>query len=61
MNLVQDKNEEEGVEYEVLPDMEESLMIQRSMVIPEKEQRQSSDNEDSWILTNIFRTRCTFG
>ena len=36
-------------------------MIRRSMVIPEKEQRQSSSNEGSWIRTNIFRTMCTFG
>jgi len=38
LNLVQAENKEEGVESEVLTDMEESLMIQRSMVIPEKEQ-----------------------
>jgi hypothetical protein len=57
--LVQDENEEEGVEYEVPLDMGESLMIQRSMVIPEKEQREGSDNEYSWLRTNIFRTRCT--
>jgi hypothetical protein len=30
-------------------------------VIPEKEQRQGSDNEGSWLRTNIFRTRCTYG
>jgi hypothetical protein len=29
------------------------------MVIPKKEKRQSSGNEDSWLQTNIFRTRCT--
>jgi len=54
LNLVQDKNEEEGVEYEVSHDVGESLMIQRSMVIPEKEQRKSNDNEYSWLRTNIF-------
>ena len=37
LNLVQDENEE-GVESEVPPDMGENIMIQRSMVIPEKEQ-----------------------
>jgi hypothetical protein len=36
-------------------------MIQRSMVILEKEQRKSSGNEYSWLQTNIFRTKCTFG
>ena len=29
------------------------------MVIPEKEQRQRSNNEDSWLWMNIFWTRCT--
>jgi hypothetical protein len=28
-------------------------------VILEKEKRQGSDNEDSCLRTNIFRTRCT--
>jgi hypothetical protein len=61
LKLVQAENEEEGVESEVPPDMGESLMIQRSMVIPEKEKRQGSENEDSWLRTNTFRTRCTYG
>ena len=54
LNLVQDENEEEGFEYEVLPDMGESLMIQRSMVILEKEQMKSSGNEDSWLRNKYF-------
>jgi hypothetical protein len=61
LNLVQAKNEEEGVESEVSPDIGESLMIWRSMVIPKKEQRQSRNNEDYWFQTNIFQTRCTSG
>ena len=59
LNLVQAENE--GVESEVPPDMGESLMIQRSMVIPKKEQSQGSDNEYFCLRTNIFRTRCTYG
>jgi len=46
LNLVQVENEE-GVEFESTPDMGENLMIQSSMVIPKKEQRQRSGNEDS--------------
>ena len=42
-----------------MPYMGESLMIRRSMVIPKKEKRKGSNNEDSWLRTNIFRTRCT--
>jgi hypothetical protein len=34
-------------------------MIWRSMVIPKKEQRQSSGNEDSWLRTNIVQTKNT--
>lgn len=34
-------------------------MIQRAMGIPEKEPRQSNNCQDSWLRTNIFRTRCT--
>jgi hypothetical protein len=47
--LVQVENEEEGDEYEVSPDMGENLMIQRSMLIPEKEQRKGSGSEYSWL------------
>jgi len=54
LNLVQAENEEEEAKYEVSPDLADILMIQRSMVIPEKEQRHSSGNEDSWLQTNIF-------
>ena len=49
LNLVQVENEEEGDEYEVSPDMGENLMIQRSMVIPKKEQRKGSGSEYSWL------------
>jgi hypothetical protein len=49
LNLVQAENEEGGDEYDVFPDMGENLMIQRSMVIPQKEKRQSSNNEYSWL------------
>ena len=34
-------------------------MIQRSLVIPEKEQIHSSIKEDLWLWTNIFQTRFT--
>ena len=62
LNLVQAENEEdEGEESEVPPDMGENLMIRRAMVIPGKEENKSSGNEDSWLRTNIFRTRCTSG
>ena len=61
LNLVQAENEEEGVESEVPPNMGESLMIRRSMVIPEKEKRKGSGNEYSWLRTNIFQTKCTSG
>ena len=44
LNLVQDDNEEEGVESKVPPNMGENIMIQRSMVILKKEKRQSSRN-----------------
>ena len=44
LNLVQDDNEEEGVESKVPPNMGENIMIQRSMVILKKEKRQSSSN-----------------
>ena len=60
LNLVQAENEE-GVESEVLLEMGENIMIHRSMAIPEKVQRQRSDNEDSWLRKNIFQTGCTFG
>ena len=60
LNLFQDENEE-GVESEVPPNMGGNIMRRRSMVILEKEKIQSSNNEDSWLRTNIFRTRCTFG
>ena len=47
LKLVQAKNEEEGAESEVPPTMGGNLMIRRLMVIPKKEQRHSSINEDS--------------
>ena len=60
LNLAQAKNEEdEGEELEVPPYMGENLMIQREMVILEKKKKKSSGNVDSWLRTNIFRTRCT--
>ena len=54
LNLAQAKNEEEGDESQVSPYMGENLMIRREMVIPEKEQIKSSDNEDSWLRTKNF-------
>ena len=45
LKFIQVDNEEEGFEAEVPPDMGGNLMIQRSMVILEKEQRHSSCNE----------------
>lgn len=59
--MVQAEKEKEGDESQVFPNMGENLMIQREMVILEKEQKQSSDNEDSWLWTKKFRTRCTLG
>ena len=49
LNLAQAEDEEEGDESEVFPDIGENLMIQRAMMIPNKEQKRSSDNEDSWL------------
>ena len=60
LNLAQAENEE-GDEFEVFPDIGENLMIQRAMMIPEKEQMWSSNNEYSWLLKKKFRTRCTSG
>ena len=55
LNLVQAENEEdEGEGSEVPLDMGENLMIRRAMVIPRKEEKKSSGNEDSWMRTNIF-------
>ena len=61
LNLDQVEDEEEGDEYEVFPDIGENLMIQREMMIPKKEQKQNSDNEDSWLQTKSFRSKCTLG
>ena len=49
LNLVQADNEEEGLESEFSSDMGGNLMIRRSMMISEKEQRHSSINEYSWL------------
>jgi hypothetical protein len=59
--LAQAEDEEEGEESEIFPDIGENLMIRRAIMIPKKEQKQSSDNEDSWLRTKKFRTRCTLG
>ena len=59
LKLVQAENEEEGIESKAPHDMGGNLMIRRSMVIPEKEKRQSRSTEYSWLQENIFRTRCT--
>ena len=61
LNLAQAEDEEEGDESEVFPNIVENLMIHRAMMIPKKEQKRSSDNEDSWLRTKNFRTRCTSG
>ena len=36
-------------------------MMRRSMIIPEKEEVPEKNYGDSWLRTNIFRTRCTSG
>ena len=61
VNLAKAEDEEEGDESDVFLDIGENLMIQRAMTIPKKEQKRSSDIEDSWLRTKIFRTKCTSG
>ena len=61
MNLVQPESVTAGEEQEVLPDVGETLMMRRSMIIPEKEEVPERNSGDSWLRTNIFRTRCTSG
>ena len=56
VNLAQADNESE---QEVPPDMGENLMMRRTMIIPAKEDVKEKGNDDSWLRTNIFRTRCT--
>lgn len=51
MNLVQADNESE---QEVPPDMGESLMMRRTMIIPTKEDVEEKRIDDSWLRTNIF-------
>ena len=58
MNLAQADNESK---QEVPPDMGESLMMRRTMIIPAKEDVKEKGNDDSWLRTNKFRTRCTSG
>lgn len=59
VNLVQPDFIAARAEQEVLPDMGETLMMRRSMIVPEKEEVPEKSFDDSWIQTNIFRTRCT--
>ena len=59
VNLVQPESVTTGEEQEVLPDVGETLMMRRSMIIPEKEEVPERNSSDSWLHTNIFRTRCT--
>ena len=61
LNLAQDENEEDEDGSDVFPYIGENLMLHREMMIPKKEQKQSNNNEDSWLQTNFFRTRCTLG
>ena len=61
MNLVQSESVTAREEQEVLPDVGETLMMRRSMIIPEKEEVLERNFGDSWLRTNIFRTRCTSG
>ena len=50
LNLGQAKNEEdEGDESKLIPYMGDYIMIQRAMVILEREKNKSSGNEDSWL------------
>ena len=36
-------------------------MMRRTMIIPAKENVKEKGNDDSWLRTNIFQTRCTSG
>ncbi|KAH9300982.1 hypothetical protein KI387_012565, partial [Taxus chinensis] len=58
VNLVEAEEEEE---MEVAADLGETLMIRRMMIVPRKEKEQDVAGADSWLRTNIFRTRCTSG
>ena len=46
-------------EQEVSPDVGETLMMRRSMIILEKDAVHAKNFDDSWLWTNTFRTRCT--
>ena len=59
--MAQAEDEEEGDESKVFLDIRENLVIQRAIMIPTKEKKWSSDNEDSWLRRKKFRTRCTSG
>ena len=61
VNLVQPESITAGEEQEVLPDVGETLMMRRLMIILEKEELPERNSGDSWLHTNIFRTRCTSG
>ena len=55
MNLAQPEEEEQ----EVSPDVGETLMMRRSMIISKKCEVPTKNLDDSWLQTKIFRTRCT--
>ena len=59
VNLIQPEFLVVGEEQEVLPDVGETLMMRRLMIIPEKEEVPKKNSSDSCVHTNIFRTRCT--
>ena len=60
-SLVQPQFVAAGGEQEVLPDVGETLMMRRSMIILQKEEVLEKKSSDSWLQTNIFRCRCTSG
>jgi len=49
VNLIQMQHEVEGTELEVPPDVGESLMVRRAMVILEKEKTQAKSSDGSLL------------
>ena len=49
MNMVQPEFIAVGEEQEDLPDIGETLMMRRSMIIPEKEEVLEKNSNNSWL------------
>lgn len=56
VNLVQTKIIAEGEQQDISPNVGESLITRRTLIIPENNQVQTKSSEYSWLETNIFIT-----